>query len=630
MKKSGPQRAREIVKFDDRERSFVEELRRLQFSAQSRIQRLIVWITAGSWIFLAVYFFTENYAALIHSNSHFHVDVFLMLSGLILIWTMIRQNQTKRKLSALMKTIADLQQAREQAETSNRAKTRFLATMSHEIRTPMNGVLGMLGLLRESGLTAEQESYAQVADASGRTLLSIIDEILDTSKIESGQLDFEHKPFDLRALTEGVTELLAPRAHAKGIEISSRIMARVPTTFTSDEFRLRQILFNLCGNAIKFTESGGVALEVDYDATHRMLAFKIKDTGIGISAKEVARIFQEYAQASSATARRFGGTGLGLSIAKKITDGMGGSISVSSKPGQGSVFTVTLPCHDKIDETPDSTLMGGRTYELAMLAGPTRDHLRAALEELGATVVVLSNAIHVRQALSAKVLRHGPVLICDSCFTEELRTWAKRTKKSRRLAKHVWVVMQSEQRRNLQDFLERPFAGYLLKPFRHATIVNQLALQDSPLIQAAVRDLRKIMNNSGPPRGLQIILAEDNPINAVLARKILEKAGHSVHHVTSGRQFLKSLEGKKKFDLALMDVEMPDLDGLETTKRVRAQELLRKPQRRLPILALTANSRREHYHECMAAGMDGHLSKPFDRHDLEEAMAKLLKLRVAA
>ena len=152
MKKSGPQRAREIVKFDDRERSFVEELRRLQFSAQSRIQKLIVWITAGSWIFLAVYFFTENYAALIHSNSHFHVDVFLMLSGLILIWTMIRQNQTKRKLSALMKTIADLQQAREQAETSNRAKTRFLATMSHEIRTPMNGVLGMLGLLRESGL----------------------------------------------------------------------------------------------------------------------------------------------------------------------------------------------------------------------------------------------------------------------------------------------------------------------------------------------------------------------------------------------------------------------------------------------------------------------------------------------
>ncbi len=349
-----------------------------------------------------------------------------------------------------------------------------------------------------------------------------------------------------------------------------------------------------------------------------------------MTSEETARIFDEYAQASSATKRLFGGTGLGLSITKKIVAGMKGKISVSSQPGQGSTFTVKLPCHDAAGPAAGLASLRGQAYELALLAGPTRDHLKALLLELGASVKILPARADVKASLAAKAQGQKATIICDSCFASELRRWAKRLKKDKGSARQVWVLMQAEQRRNSKEFLERPFAGYLLKPIRKATVVRQLTSPDFRVIDTAVRKLRNIVKTPDARHRFKIILAEDNPVNAVLAKTILEKAGHNVHHVTSGQQFLKALDKKGPFDLALMDVEMPDLDGLETTKRVRAQELKQKPKKRLPILALTANARREHYEECIAAGMDGHLSKPFDQHDLEDAMAKLLGLKTAA
>ncbi len=349
-----------------------------------------------------------------------------------------------------------------------------------------------------------------------------------------------------------------------------------------------------------------------------------------MTSEETARIFDEYAQASNATKRLFGGTGLGLSITKKIVAGMKGKISVSSQPGQGSTFMVTLPCHDAAGPAAGPASLRGQAYELALLAGPTRDHLKALLLELGASVKILPARADVKTSLAAKAQGQKATIICDSCFASELRRWAKRLKKDKGSARQVWVLMQAEQRRNSKEFLERPFAGYLLKPIRKATVVRQLTSPDFRVIDTAVRKLRNIVKTPDARHRFKIILAEDNPVNAVLAKTILEKAGHNVHHVTSGQQFLKALDKKGPFDLALMDVEMPDLDGLETTKRVRAQELKQKPRKRLPILALTANARREHYEECIAAGMDGHLSKPFDRHDLEDAMAKLLGLKTAA
>jgi CheY-like chemotaxis protein len=220
-------------------------------------------------------------------------------------------------------------------------------------------------------------------------------------------------------------------------------------------------------------------------------------------------------------------------------------------------------------------------------------------------------------------------LICDSSFAPELRKWAQQ-KKRLGDSKQVWVMMQAEQRRALREFLVQPFAGYLLKPFRKITIARQLTSRDTQMINGAVKELRKIMKNSKPERQLNVILAEDNPVNALLAKTMLEKVGHTVHHVTSGKQFLSLLDSNTKFDLAIMDVEMPELDGLETTRRIRAREQESNLVSHLPILALTANARRENYLECMAAGMDGHLSKPFDRQDMEEAIARILYLKPAA
>jgi CheY-like chemotaxis protein len=376
--------------------------------------------------------------------------------------------------------------------------------------------------------------------------------------------------------------------------------------------------------------TGGVSLELDYDRVKQTLLVRVIDTGIGISENELPNIFTEYAQASPETKRRFGGTGLGLSISRRLIVGMGGAIAVETEPGKGSTFTIDLPCVHTAKQAKKIQPLLGRIYRVAMPEGPTARHLMLTLTDLGAIVKPLKTASELKAALTARASAQGVVIICDASFTRELRQWARQQKRKRDYSKQVWVVMQAEQRRSLRDLLQQPFSGYLLKPFRKATLKAQLTSHEVEMLRGAANALRRAARLPLRPRRLRIILAEDNMINALLARTMLEKAGHSVHHVTSGMAFLAAIEQHEPFDLAIMDVEMPNLDGLATTRKLREQEAEDRTKNRLPVLALTANVRRENYDECLAAGMNGHLAKPFDREDLEEAVARLTRNKHAA
>ncbi|MBK9083591.1 MAG: response regulator [Rhizobiales bacterium] len=510
--------------------------------------------------------------------------------------------------------------ARERAEAASEAKSRFLATVSHEVRTPLNGILGMAGLLRGTRLDAEQASYLDAIETSGAALAALIDEILDFSKIEAGRLDLASEPFDAYAAVDGVVELLAPRAQAKGLEIAAHVVHDVPRRLIGDAARLRQVLINLAGNAVKFTERGGVGLTVSRAGA--LIRFAVEDTGPGVPAERRAAIFGEFEQGDGSTTRKHGGTGLGLAISRRLVERMGGRLTLEAAPSGGSLFVFEIPlgAAPEREDRPPVGLVGKRALVVAASRFEA-PFLATRLADAGAEVMGLADADEAIAALAGAP--HFDIVLVDCALGAEA---ARRVAEAARAAHagRSLVLFTPFERRALGDSSAAGFDGWLVKPVRQSALVARLADQTGAAREGAPSPAPA---GAAPATGLQVLLAEDNEINARIALKVLERLGARVAHAHDGVEALDlaraAMRGERpRFDLILMDIRMPGLDGLEASRFIRVEEARAglEPTR---IAAVTANAFDEDRQACRAAGIDDFLTKPVDIEALTRLIASL-------
>ena len=532
----------------------------------------------------------------------------------------------------------ELAEARDKALEASQLKSDFLAMMSHDIRTPINAITGMTELLLETSLNKEQREYAEVVHDSTRILLDLINDILDFSKIEAGKLGLENIEFDLLEVVEGVAEMFATQARRVGVELTVFISPRIPSRLRGDPVRLRQVLMNLVGNAVKFTENGEVAIRVDpVDETdqYAMLLFQVRDTGIGISEQAMSQIFQPFIQGSGSTTRRYGGTGLGLAISKRLVELMDGEISVDSTEGQGSTFWFTaflqksplpavkdtqplgLPYASVWIIAPNATLRGNLLAYLALkdIKGHSAPDLETALgmikSEPGARVpaaVIELDLSHPGALQSMRTIRQMPEFYSS----------------------HLVLMIPFDQRSQAEKALQAGFTAYLIKPVKRAEFFEALRHiptgKTGPLTPPVTRpESEAAPTKAGPPeKKALVLLAEDNATSQRLASIQLLKLGYQVEMVTDGIQAVQAVtRSPGKYQLVLMDCQMPELDGYDATRRIRSVEATNGTY--VPVIAMTANAIKGDREICLAAGMDDYISKPVSMDTLRQITQKWIK-----